>query len=140
MALTIIRVAGPNNTGKSKTIRAFTKRHLKYKKKKKGDVLGIFWMPRRNYAVGVNGSGDNLDVVQDGLDFFECFDGLRVIIVACHLSGQTIEAVDRFARRHRAVDLPDVIKTKWLATEIEQDVAILENVSKIMNLMPGRNG
>ena len=138
MALTIIRVAGPNSTGKSETIRDFTKTHLKYKRKK-GDVRGIFWMPNLNYAVGVNGSGDNLDVVQDGLDFLECFDGLRVIIVACHLRGETIEAVRRFAKRHRA-DLPPVIETEWLGTRPKQKAAIRRNISKIRGLMPGRNG
>ena len=70
MALTIICVTGPAETGKSETIRQFTNRHLGYDRTE-GDALGVFPMPRRNYAVGVNGYGDNRAVVRDGLEFLD---------------------------------------------------------------------
>src|SRR5262245_5113516 len=40
MALTIICVCGTSSTGKSRTIRVFTERYLRYRKEK-GDVRGV---------------------------------------------------------------------------------------------------
>jgi uncharacterized protein (DUF2237 family) len=138
MALKIICVTGPGSTGKSSIIREFTARHLKYKRAK-GDVLGIFRMPQLNYVVGVSGGGDNVEIVRDGLEFLESYDGLSVIIVASHLRGQTIKEVKRFAKRNNAV-LQSPIETKWLASTRERNAAIMTKVSQIRRLMPGRDG
>ena len=138
MALTIICVAGPNRTGKSSIIRQFTATHLKYKGDE-GDVLGVFRMPQLHYAVGVSGSGDNVGIVQDGLDFLGSYSGLRVIIVASHFTGQTIEAVKRFAKNKKANLLPP-IRTRWFDSEREWKAAITQHASAIRSRMPGRNG
>lgn len=135
MALTIIRVSGPAETGKSETIRQFTAEHLGYWKER-GDVLGVFPMPRRPYAVGMNGYGDNLDVVREGLEFLDCYSGLRIMIVATRSGGATVEEVERFAKRKRAILLPPIETMKL--DEHERDAAIKENVAKILRLMPGR--
>jgi hypothetical protein len=76
MALTIIWVTGAPSSGKSSTIRQFTADHLKYTKNIRGDVLGILPMPLRNYAVGVNGYGDNRKVVREGLTFLNSYVAL----------------------------------------------------------------
>jgi hypothetical protein len=138
MALTIICIAGLNGTGKSTIIRQFTATHLKYVKAK-GDVLGVFRMPQLHYAVGVSGSGDNSEIVQAGLDFLESYRELRVIILASHLNGQTIEAVKRFAKKKKATLIPP-IETRRFDSERDWKIANTEHVSEIRNLMPGRNG
>jgi hypothetical protein len=66
MALTIICVCGTSATGKSSTIREFTKRYLRYRKAK-GDVRGVFQMPNRYYAVGVSVLSQTKDVKDGGL-------------------------------------------------------------------------
>jgi hypothetical protein len=134
MALTIICVTGPPSSGKSSTIRQLTAKHLKYEKAK-GDVLGVFPMPRRNYAVGVNGYGDNLKVVRWGLKFLHRYRRLRVMIVACHSAGSvTFREVARFAKQVKVRPLP--IRTVKLTGRREQKAAIRANVAKIKRLMP----
>jgi hypothetical protein len=132
MALTIICMTGPGDTGKSSAIREFTAEHLKYDKAK-GDVLGIFPMPRLNYAVGVCGYGDNLRVVLDGQKFLTRYRGLRVMIVACRSEGNTREAIRSFAKKAKATLY--LITTEKLAPH-ERNAAISANVKKIRRLMP----
>ena len=74
MRLKIICVAGPGSTGKSAIIRKFTEKYLKYSREQ-GDVLGIFQMPRVEYAVGVSGSGDALKFILKGKRFLSRYDG-----------------------------------------------------------------
>jgi GTP-binding protein EngB required for normal cell division len=133
MALTIICMTGPGNTGKSSALREFTAKHLKYEKAK-GDILGIFPMPRRGYAVGVSGYGDNLEVVLEGGEFLTRYEKLRVMIVACRSEGDTLDAVRRFAKKARAS--LHLIPTERLAPR-ERNAAISANVKKIRRLMPG---
>ena len=129
----MICVAGPGSTGKSSIIRKFTARYLKYEKAK-GDILGVFPMPRRGYAVGVTGSGDHLKLILKGRDFLTRYDGLRVMIFASRSSGTTIREVKRFAKKVKAIFHP--IETEKLARTRERDAAISTNVSKIKRLMP----
>jgi hypothetical protein len=136
MALTIICVTGGSSTGKSTSIRQFTAEHLGYEKAS-GDVLGIFCMPYRDYAVGVNGYGDNLAVVRDGLQFLDRYKDLRVIIAACRSRGETFEEIQRFARAKKAIVLPP-IETEKLDSAREWNAAIRENVARILRLMPRR--
>jgi GTPase SAR1 family protein len=135
MALTIICVTGPGSTGKTSIIREFTARHLKYERAK-GDILGIFPMPRLGYAVGVTGSGDHLNFILRGRKFLTRYDGLRVMIVASRSGGTTIQEVERFAEKAKAI--LHLIATKKLAGARERVVAISSNVSKIRRLMPRR--
>jgi hypothetical protein len=102
MALTIICLTGPGGTGKTSIIRKFTAKHLKFKyTRATGDVLGIFPMPRLDYAVGVNGSGDNLRHVQEGLEFLACYDGLRVMIVATRSKEKPSKRYEALRRKKR---------------------------------------
>jgi hypothetical protein len=134
MALKIICVTGTGNTGKTRIIREFTARHLKYTRAK-GDVLGIFPMPQLGYAVGVTGSGDTSEEISRCLEFLNRYDGLRVIIVASHKRGKTIQVVESFARRNRTP--LHLVRTKRVA-EREIDTAISTKVSEIRRLMPRR--
>jgi hypothetical protein len=136
MALTIICVTGPPSSGKSSTIRDFTAKHLKYNRAN-GDVLGVFPVPRRNYAAGVSSYGDNLKVVREGLNFLRRYRGLTVMIVACHSEGSvTYRQVDRFAKRVKV--RPILIETIKLNDKRERKTAIRVNVAKIKRLMPPR--
>jgi len=135
MALTIICITGPGSTGKTTIIRDFTARHLKYERAK-GDILGIFPMPRMDYAVGVTGSGDHLNFILRGRKFLTRYDGLRVMIVASRSGGTTIREVERFAKKAKAT--LHLIATEKLAGTRERDAAISTNVSKIRRLMPRR--
>jgi len=137
MALTIICVAGPGSSGKSSIIREFTATHLKYKRTPRGDVLGVFPMPGRDYAVGVTGSGDDLKFIVRGRKFLTRFYGLRVMIVACRSGGKTLKEVKRFAKKAKAVFHPP-IRTVKLAGRRERNSAIRMNVSEIKRLMPRR--
>jgi hypothetical protein len=133
MALTIICVTGPGATGKTSIIRKFTATHLKYERAK-GDILGIFPMPRRDYAVGVTGSGDNLGFILKGRRFLTRYDELRVMIVASRSGGSTIQEVERFAKKARAT--LHLIVTEKLVGNLERAAAISSNVAKIKRLMP----
>lgn len=135
MALTIICVTGPGNTGKTSIIREFSARHLKCGRTE-GDVLGIFPMPRLGYAVGVTGSGDNPGQISYGLEFLIRYNGLRVIIVASHSRGNTVREVERFAKKNRATIR--WVPTKRLGGAREIDAAISTKVSEIRRLMPRR--
>lgn len=135
MALTIICVTGAGSTGKTSIIRKFTAKHLKYERAK-GDVLGIFRMPGLSYAVGVTGSGDDLNFIIRGRKFLTRYVGLRVMIVASRSGGKTIREVKRFAERAKAT--LHLVKTKSLATTRERDTAINEKVSRIRRLLPRR--
>lgn len=138
MPLTIICIAGPANTGKSKTIREFTAKYLKYERAE-GDVLGVFPMPQAHYAVGVNGSGDNVDQVSWGLSFLNHYRGLRVIIVASHTpESLTYQLVERFAKKANAT--LRCVPTEKLDSTREINAAIGNNVKTIRRLMPGRGG
>ncbi|MET4384288.1 hypothetical protein ABIB73_000023 [Bradyrhizobium sp. F1.4.3] len=132
MALTIICVTGPGRTGKSSIIKEFTERHLKYKRDG-GDVLGIFPMPRRKYAIGVSGSGDALKFILRGEEFVTRYDGLRAMIVASRSEGETIQEVRRFAKAKKA-SLYEIETTKL--AESRQHAAILKNVARIKRLLP----
>ena len=135
MALKIICVSGPGYSGKSGIIREFTVRHLRYEKAK-GDVLGIFQMPLRYYAVGVNGIGDNPGQVREGIDFLARYRGLRVMIVATRSWGKTKQVVEKFAKNAHAT--LHFVETEKLTAprEIEIDAATDAKVSEIMRLMP----
>jgi hypothetical protein len=136
MPLKIVCVTGPAETGKSETIRQFTTRHLGYKKAE-GDARGVFPMPRRNYEVGVNGYGDNLEVVRDGLEFLDRYRGLRIMLVASRTSGVTYQEVERFAQRKGTRVCR--VYTEKIEGDPAQKAAIEANVAEIMLLMPGRN-
>lgn len=136
MKLIIICVVGPGSTGKSSTIRKFTAKHLKYEKAK-GDVLGIFPMPRLDYAVGVAGGGDTPGIILKGQKFLTGYRGLRVMIVASHLRGETIREVKRFAKKANAA--LHLIVTKKVPGTRERNLAIRTNVAEIRRLMPGRS-
>jgi len=135
MALIIICVTGPAETGKSETIRQFTDRRLGYFRNE-GDALGVFPMPRRNYPVGVNGYGDNRTVVRDGLEFLDLYRGLRVMIVASRTSGVTYQEVERFAQR-KGTRVRRIFTEKIKGDHARQ-AAIDANIAEIMGLMPGR--
>ena len=95
-------------------------------------------MPQRNYAVGVNGYGDNRKVVREGLAFLNSYRGLRVMIVASHSEGSiTFKEVKRFVRRKNATFHP--ICTEKLAGGGKHKSAIRKNVAKIKRLMPRRD-
>jgi hypothetical protein len=137
MALKIIYVTGTSNTGKSTTIREFTAMHLNYDRGEVGDVLGVFPMPHRNYVVGVSGGGDNLKAVQEGLQFLEGYDGLTAVIVACHERGKTLDEVESFAEKMGGTLHP--VPTTKIVGDAKQRAGISANISKIMDLMPGRS-
>ena len=128
-------MTGPANTGKTGAIRRFTGEHLEYEKAG-GDVRGVFQMPFRHYAVGVNSYGDNAEVVQEGLDFIDRYRGLRVILLASRSQGETFERVETFARARRTT--VHRIWTARIEGDRAQAAAIRANVEGIMNLMPGR--
>jgi hypothetical protein len=134
MALIIICVTGPAETGKSETIRQFTNRHLGYERE--GDVRGVFPMPRRNYSVGVNGYGDNRALVRGGLEFLDRYRGLRIMIVASRTSGVTYQEVERFAQR--VGTRPRRVYTRKIEGGRARQAAIEANIATIMRLMPGR--
>lgn len=132
MPLTIICVTGPGSTGKSGAVRKFTEKHLGYLKER-GDVLGVFQMPRRGYAVGVTGSGDNLHFILKGQKFLTRYDGLRVMIVACRSDGITKQTVENFAKKSRAsLHLIETVKLPIpLRTSAQKQL-----VRRINKLMP----
>jgi hypothetical protein len=136
MSLTIICVTGPGSTNKSRIIREFTAAYLRYGKAE-GDVLGVFPMPFRNYAVGVSGYGDNPKVIQEGLNFLTCYDGLEVMILASRSHGQTIRLVEQFAKKAGAI--LHLVKTIKLAKR-EWNAAIGMKVAEIESYMPRRSG
>lgn len=87
-------------------------------------------MPQVHYAVGVNGSGDNVDQVSWGL---------RVIIVASHTpESLTYQLVERFAKKANAT--LRCVPTEKLDSTREINAAIRNNVKTIRRLMPGRGG
>jgi len=133
MALTIICVTGPGSTGKSTIIRNFTAKHLKYARVK-GDVLGIFQMPRLGYVVGVSGSGDNLNFIIAGRKFLTRYDGLRVMIVASRSDGDTLREVQRFAGKTRSI--LHLIATEKFVGTMQRNAAISAHVAQIRRLMP----
>jgi hypothetical protein len=138
MALTIIRVSGAANSHKSTIIREFTEHHLKYQRVG-GDVLGVFQMPYRGYAVGVSGDGDTLEQVKDGLNFLKCYSPLRVIIVACHTeTSGTWEYIARYAARKKA-ELPPPVKTSRNVGEGKQRIAVRDRIAEILSYMPPRS-
>lgn len=132
MALTIICVTGPGRTGKSGIIKEFTSRHLKYERDG-GDVLGIFPMPRRKYAIGVSGSGDALKFILRGQEFVTRYEGLRAMIVASRSDGETIQEVRRFAKAKKA-SLHE-IETKKLPKS-QQEAAKRKSVARIKHFLP----
>lgn len=133
MALTIICVTGPGSTGKGSIIREFTSKHLKYEKAS-GDVLGIFPVARRGYAIGVSGSGDNLKFILRGREFMTRYDGLRAMIVASRSEGDTVQEVRRFAKSAKAI-LHELYTVKVAATA-DMRAAIKKNVALIKRLLP----
>jgi hypothetical protein len=134
LRLKIICVAGPGSTGKSTIIREFTKKHLKYSREKKGDVLGIFEMPSMEYAVGVSGSGDALKFILKGKRFLSRYDGLKVAIIASRSKGSTIEKIKEIADEADAK--LEFVCTKKLHGNAVIAAAIRKNVLKIRRLMP----
>ncbi|WP_315774874.1 MULTISPECIES: hypothetical protein [unclassified Bradyrhizobium] len=135
MALTIICLCGPANTGKSSSIREFTARCLEYRREGAArDVLGIFRLPIRKYAVGVSSRGDTPGQIKQGRDFLLKYSGLRVMIVACHPSGATRREIDRLAAREKVT--PVFIETNKLKSRRDQDRAIEANVAAMWGLMP----
>jgi hypothetical protein len=133
MALTIICVTGPGQTGKTSIIREFTAKHLKYERAK-GDVLGVFRMPRLDYAVGVAGSGDTPKLIIEGQKFLTRYKGLRVMIVACRSAGSTRQEVQSFAKKAKAT--LHAVETKRLIGAHERNAAISAKVSEIKRFMP----
>jgi len=98
-------VTGTGSAGKSSIIREFTSKHLKYEKAA-GDILGIFPVPRRGYAVGVSGSADNFKLSCEAREFMTRYDGLRAMIVASRSEGDTVQEVRRFSFVFIYVDRP----------------------------------
>lgn len=133
MALKIICVTGPGSTGKSTIIREFTNRYLKYFRAR-GDVLGIFQMPRLRYAVGVSGSGDALSFILRGQTFLSRYEDLKVMIMASRSEGQTLEQIKKIAKRAGA-DL-EFVQTKKLSRPQDISAAVRSNVRTIRRLMP----
>src|SRR5262249_53576492 len=128
-------VTGSANTGKSSTIRAFTKKYLKYSKANgSGDILGIFSMPYIGFPVGVSGSGDDVPGVQWGLNFLSRCRGIKVMIVASHKrTSATFKEVETFARRKKAT--LHRVPTKKLVGNRARSAAIRVNVAEIRRLM-----
>ena len=91
-------------------------------------------MPRRNYAVGVTGSGDHLKFIIKGRKFLTRYDGLRVMIVASRSGGTTLREVERFARNANTTLCR--VETVKLAGKRGWDAAIDAKVSEIKGLMP----
>jgi hypothetical protein len=133
MPLTIICLTGPGSTGKTSTIREFTRRYLGYHRPR-GDVLGIFEMPRLRYAVGVSGSGDALYFILKGQKFLARYHGLRVMIVASRSNGITFQRVQQFATKTRAAFYP--IPTTKIASTQERAQAVNQNVLEIRRRLP----
>jgi hypothetical protein len=134
MALKIICVAGPGSSGKSGIIRRFTATHLKHTRASaEGDVLGIFRMPRRDYAVGVTGRGDNPKLIIEDTQFLNRYRGLRVMIVASRTWGETKQVVETLARNANAtlrfVETVTLPASEWGA-------ATDAKVAEIKSLMP----
>jgi hypothetical protein len=134
MSLKIICVTGPGSTGKSTIIREFTNRYLKYFRTK-GDVLGIFQMPRLRYAVGVSGSGDNLSFILKGHKFLSRYDDLKVMIMTSRSEGRTLKEIEKIATRAGA-EL-QFVPTKKLTRPQDMSEAVRSNVRTIRRLMPG---
>jgi hypothetical protein len=134
MPLKIICVTGPGSTGKSTVIREFTNKYLKYFRAR-GDVLGVFQMPRLRYAVGISGSGDALKFILKGQKFLSRYDGLKVMIIASRSGGETLEQIKEIARRVGA-ELKFVPTVK-LSNRQDIAAAIRSNVRAIRRLMPG---
>jgi len=133
MALKIICVAGPRSSGKSSIIGRFTAKRLRHARVK-GDVLGIFHMPRRNYAVGVTGRGDNPKLIIKDTQFLDRYRGLRVMIVASRSWGETKRVVEKFARNANAT--LSFVETVKLTASREWNAAIDAKVAEIFDLMP----
>ncbi|WP_141137106.1 hypothetical protein AB7828_11170 [Tardiphaga sp. 215_C5_N2_1] len=133
MALSIVCVTGPGSTGKSTIIRSFTAKYLKYERAK-GDVLGIFPMPRYGYAVGVSGSGDNIDFIIAGRKFLTRYSGLRVMVFASRSHGETLREVERFARKTKVS--VHLIETYKIVGAAQRSAAIDANVLALKNYMP----
>jgi uncharacterized protein (DUF2237 family) len=127
----IICVSGPGSSGKSTIIRTFTSKWLGYRKAN-GDVLGIFRMPRRRYAVGVAGSGDNIDFIMANSRFLTGYQGLRVMICASRSHGKTLEAIKTLAKEHSAK--LRVISTSRLSPS-KRVAAIHNAVTQIIDLI-----
>jgi hypothetical protein len=134
MPIKIICVTGPGSTGKSTIIREFTNKYLKYFRKK-GDVLGIFQMPRLRYAVGVSGSGDALSFILKGQKFLSRYDDLKVMVMASRSEGQTLEKIKKIAKTAGA-EL-QLVPTKKQRTSQDIAEAVRSNVLAIRRLMPG---
>jgi hypothetical protein len=127
-------MTGPGRTSKSSTIREFTSKHLKYEKTE-GDILGIFPMPWRKYAIGISGSGDNLNFILKGQRFLTRYDGLEAMIVASRSDpSSTLEEVRRFAKSVKA-DLHE-IETTRLVSPGDRVAVIKANVARIKRLLP----
>jgi len=133
MSLKIICVTGPGSTGKSTIIREFTNKYLKYFRAR-GDVLGIFQMPRSRYAVGVSGSGDALKFILKGQEFLLRYDNLKVMIIASRSEGRTLEKVKKIAARAGA-ELR-LVTTRKLSGSQDISAAIRSNVRTVRRLMP----
>lgn len=133
MPLTIICMTGAGNTGKTSAIREFTSKYLGYSRPR-GDVLGIFQMPHKRYAVGVSGSGDALQFIVKGRDFMERYAGLRVMIVASRSGGKTRRAVEKIAQEKGGKLY--LLWTHKISGTLERSKAIRANVAKIRRLLP----
>lgn len=134
MPLKIICVTGAGSTGKSTIIREFTNRYLKYARTR-GDVLGIFQMPRLRYAVGVSGSGDALRFVLKGTQFLSRYNDLKVMILASRSEGRTREEIKKVAKKLGAELY--FVPTKKLSRRQDISAAVRSNVRAIRRLMPG---
>jgi hypothetical protein len=137
MALQIIHVIGPPNTGKTGIIHAFTNRYLKYARKG-GDVLGVFLMLYLDYAIGVSGAGDEPLQVKECLEFLGRYEGLTVVIVASRPGEKYMQELERFRKKKGAT--VDTVETVPLTnpTKREIDLETNKKVKKIKSLMPGR--
>jgi len=133
MPLKIICVKGPGSTGKSTIIREFTNRYLRHSRAK-GDVLGIFQMPRRRYAVGVSGSGDTSRHILKGHKYLSPYGQLKVMIIASRTGGKTLDTVEKLAMKEGA-EL-QFVSTKKLNSAQHRSAALTSKVRAIKRLMP----
>ena len=97
-------------------------------------MLGIFQMPRRDYAIGVSGSGDAWYFIVKGEKFLARYKDLKVMLVASRSSGETLEGVKKIAQKNRAT-LRFVETRKISGTQARND-AIEENLAEIKRLLP----
>lgn len=88
-------------------------------------------MPRRKYATGVSGSGDNLKFILRGQEFVTRYGGLRAMIVASRSEGETIQEVRQFAKANKA-SLHEIKTTKLASSQWR--AAIRANVARIKHL------